>query len=151
MNELPEENWRLEGDEALNPETGLLQPVMTNGKCRITTLKRPGPLGHHFEYVETWRELKFAFEFPAILMGGILSTTYQVALGHALKKHPEYLVGSPCDNELLNHVMSNIRQALCLLRSGPSEKSRIKKVEFALSNWPYWQSLSDFETSEIVR
>jgi hypothetical protein len=153
MNELPERGWRLEYYEVANPLTGhlLKEPIMTNGQCRVTTLKRPGPLGHHFRYEDTWRDSKVVFEFPAILVGGILSTTYQVALGHALTKHPEYWGGLPCDNELLNHLMSSIRQALCMLKSGYSDETRIKTVEFALSDWPHWKMLSGFQTSEIVR
>jgi hypothetical protein len=77
--------------------------------------------------------------------------TYQVFLGRALERRPEYWTGSPQDNELLYHLMANIRHALCLLRSGRSEETRIKTVEFALSNSPYWKSLSNFQSGEIVR
>jgi hypothetical protein len=145
--------WRLEYYEAENPVTArmLKLPIMTNGLCRVMTLERPGPLAHHFKYEETWSDVKIEFEFQAIFVGGIASTTYQVLLAHALERCPEYWVGSPRDNDLLYHLMSNIRQALCLLKSGYSEDTRIKTVEFVLSTWSRWKTLSNFKTAEVVR
>ena len=143
--------WRLEHYEAENPVTGrmLKLPIMTNGLCRVTTLKRPG--AHHFKYEETWSDVEIIeFEFQALFIGGIASTTYQVLLAHALERCPEYWVGSPRDNDLLYHLMSNIRQALCLLKSGCSEDTRIKRVEFVLSTWSHWKTLSNFKTAEVV-
>ena len=100
---------------------------------------------------ETWSDVKIEFEFQAIFVGGIASTTYQVLLAHALERCPEYWVGSPRDNDLLYHLMSNIRQTLCLLKSGYSEDTRIKTVEFVLSTLSRWKTLSNFKTAEVVR
>jgi hypothetical protein len=145
--------WRLEYYPRKNVATGgtIKQPIMTKDLCQIKALKRPGPLGHHFKYEEAWMNSMFEFEFEAIFVGGISSTTYQVFLGAALERHPEYWGGSPQDNALLDHLMANIREALSLLRSGPTEESRITRVEFVLSDSPHWQRLSDFQSQEIVR
>jgi len=146
-------DWRLEWYEAQNPVTGsiLNRPIMTNGQCRVTALLLPGPLAHKFKYQEAWRELLLDFEFEAKLMGGINATTYQVFLCLALERRPEYWIGSSRDQALLNCLMSNIRQALCLLRSGPTEATRIRTVEFVLSLWSRWQTLSDYHSTEIIR
>jgi hypothetical protein len=50
MSEPPEEDWHPENYEVPDPVSGIKRPIMTNGQCRVTTLKRPGPLGHHFRY-----------------------------------------------------------------------------------------------------
>ncbi len=151
----PENGWRLEYYEVVGRITGEIfaMPIMTNGQCRVTTLARPGPLAHRFKYEETWAGSKIEFEFEAMFVDGPTPPprTYQVFLGRALERRPEYWTGSPQDNELLYHLMANIRHALCLLRSGRSEETRIKTVEFALSNSPYWKSLSNFQSGEIVR
>jgi hypothetical protein len=146
-------DWRLEWYEAQNPVTGgpLHRPIMTNGQCRVTALLLPGPLAHRFKYQEAWGELLLDFEFAAKLVGGIDATTYQVFLSHALDQRPEYWTGSSRDDPLLNRLMSNIRQALCLLRSGPTETTRIRTVEFVLSLWSRWQTLSDYRSTEIIR
>jgi hypothetical protein len=149
----PENDWRLDHYKVANTVTGriLTMPIMTNGQCIVTALRRPGPLAHHFKYEETWTGSKLEFEFEAIFIGAITSTTYQVFLGRALERRPEYWTGSLQDNALLYHLMANIRRALCLLRSGPSEESRIKTVEFVLSRSSHWRTLSGFQSEEIVR
>ena len=146
-------DWRLEWYGAQNPVTGsiLNRPIMTNGQCRVTALLLPGPLAHKFKYQEAWGELLLDFEFEANLVGGINTTTYQVLLCLALERRPEYWIGSSRDQALLNCLMSNIRQALCLLRRGPTEATRIRTVEFALSPWSHWQTFSDFRSTEIIR
>jgi hypothetical protein len=123
---------------------------MTNGQCRITTLSRPGSLAHSFRYEEAWKDSKIDFEFSAALLDGFGSTTYRVFLGIVLDKRLEYWTGSPRDNELLYHLMRNIRRGLCLLKGGASEETRIKTVEFALSTSRRWRSLSNFHSEEIV-
>jgi len=59
-------------------------------------------------------------------------------------------VGSPRDTDLVEHLMSNNRQALCLLKSGYSEDSRIGRVEFVLSTWSRWKTPLNFKTAEVV-
>jgi hypothetical protein len=150
MSERPE--WRLEYVEYTSSVIGdtLRRPNMTNGKCRVTTLFRPGPFAHGFKYEDEWRDIKIEFEFEAIFVGQS-ETTYQVFLGRALNERADYWDGSSRDNELLSHLMANIRQALCLLKSGYSEETRIRTVEFVLSKWPHWKTVSGFQSAEIVR
>lgn len=144
--------WRLDYYEVKNLVTGspLQRPIITNGQCRVTALKLPGPLAHLFKYEDTWGGEKIEFEFQAKLVGDATSTTYQVFLGWALEELHAHWVGSPRDNDLVEHLMSNIRQALCLLKSGYSEDSRIRRVEFVLSIWSRWKTLLNFKTAEVV-
>src|SRR5262249_32427346 len=57
----------------------------------------------------------------------------------------------PGEFSQLNRLMSNIRQALCLLRSGPTEATKIRTVELVLSLWSGWKTVSDFRSTEIIR
>jgi hypothetical protein len=71
-------------------------------------------------------------------------------LARALEQHPEFWLGLPRDADLLRHLMSNIRQGLCLLKSGPSDEQRITEVEFVLSRWSRWKNFPNFKTDEHV-
>jgi hypothetical protein len=147
-----QEQWYLEHYQFTNPVTGNTypKPIMTNGECRVIVDLRAGPFGHRFRYEETWTEIRIEFAFAAIIIGQP-GTAYQVFLGLALEDHPEFWVGVPRDAELLRHLMSNIRQALCLLKSGPTDETRIRTVEFVLSSWSRWQTFAGFHTQEHVR
>ena len=144
--------WRLEYYEFTDPVFGdvLQRPIMTNGQCRVTALSLPGPLAHRFKYKEVWSGMRIEFEFEAIYSSQS-QNAYQVFLGHALKGRPEYWIGSSRDNELLSSLILNIRRALCLLQTGPSDSTRIRTVEFVLSDWPHWKTLLGFQSAEIVR
>ena len=150
--EEPRSVWRLDFYQDRHSVDGqpINRSIMTNSQCRVTTLLRPGPLAHRFSYQEVWRDVSLDFGFEAMFVGGINATTYQVFLARALEDHPEYWIGSRRDNDLLSHLMRCIREALCLLRSGPTEDTRIKRVEFALSSWSRWKTFSNFKTAEIV-
>jgi hypothetical protein len=123
------------------------RPIMTNGQCRVTMLKRGGAMGDRFKYEETWIGSKIEFEFEGAIVGDAhSSTTYQVFLYRALDQRPDYWT-----NEFLNHLMANIRQAIRLLRNDEhSEKETIKIVEFGLSRLRYWKHLVNFQSKEVV-
>jgi hypothetical protein len=152
MSQSPSEDiWRLDHYQYTNPVTGETypHPIMTNGRCRVIVDRR-GPFGHRFTYEEMWADIRIEFSFQAVISDQ-LGTTYQVLLAHAFENHPELWTGTPRDAELLRHLMSNIRQALCLLKSGPSDETRIRTVEFVLSSWLRWKEFASFQIEERVR
>jgi hypothetical protein len=145
-----QKEWRLEyydyTDQAIGRTYPL--PIMTDGSCRVI-VNGLWPVLSRFTYEEIWADMKLEFAFEA---GVVDPNTYQVLLGRALEKHPELWTGSSRDAELLGHLMSNMRQALSLLRTGPSEETRIRTVEFILSRgWSRWTTFAGFQTEERVR
>jgi hypothetical protein len=145
-----QEVWRVERYQYTNPATGQTYPLpfVTDGQCHVMTTGH-GPQTDYFNYEEIWSDTKIEFAFDA---GVVDPNTYQVFLGRALEKHPELWIGSPRDAELLGHLLSNLRQALCMLRTGPTEEQRIGTVEFVLSRgWSRWTSFAGFQTEERVR
>src|SRR6516164_4413723 len=107
--------WQLEYYEHTDPETKDIyrRPIMTDGQCRIVVRGR-SPFVSRFAYEETWADAKIEFNFEAAFSDQS-GTTYQVMLARALEQHPEFWLGLPRDADLLRHLMSNIRQGLCLL------------------------------------
>jgi hypothetical protein len=145
-----EKVWRVESYQYTNPTSGRTYPrsIVTNGRCRVIGTGH-GPHGDFFNYEEIWGDTKIEFAFDA---GIVDPNTYQVFLGRALEKHPEFWTGLPRDADLLRHLLSNLRQALCMLRTGPTEEQRIRTVVFLLSRgWSRWTSLAGFQTEEHVR
>jgi hypothetical protein len=112
--------WRVEHYQRTGPVTGETYPlpIFTDGRCRVTT-NTLGPFADRFTYEETWAGRKIEFASSAGPVDSDDSNTYQVSLSRALEKHPEFWTDTPRDADLLRHLMSNIRQALSLLRRGP--------------------------------
>jgi hypothetical protein len=142
MDENDQKEWHLEYYDYTNPVTGRTYPlpIMTDGRCRIVVLGQNAFVSS-FTYEEMWAGAKIEFSFEAVYIGQA-RTTYQVILDSALERHPEFWLGSPRDTDLLRHLMSNIRQGLCLLKSGPRDEHRITAVEIVLSRWSRWKDFS---------
>jgi hypothetical protein len=142
--------WRVERYQYTAPKTNRTYPrhTVTDGRCRVREAGH-APGYDKFIYEETLEGVNIEFAFDAIIAN---PNSYNVLLGLALEKHPDLWNGSPRDADLLRHLLSNLRQALCMLRTGPTEEHRIRTVEFVLSRgWSRWTSFAGFQTEERVR